>query len=84
MTGMIIALSAPIAGGRGFVQIGNTGWSVAGPDLPAGVLVKITGRTGRVLWVEPFRRARDPLADRLRGRRLGPGNVALPASDPES
>lgn len=55
LIGRIATLSEPIANGRGRVRIGDTMWRVAGPDLPAGARVKVTGATDAdlELIVEP-------------------------------
>ncbi len=43
----------PIVNGRGRIKLGDSTWSVTGPDLPAGRLVEITGSAGTVLEVRP-------------------------------
>jgi inner membrane protein len=55
LIGRVATLSEPIANGRGRVRIGDTMWRVAGPDLPAGARVKVTGATEMdlELTVEP-------------------------------
>ncbi|MBF0267674.1 MAG: NfeD family protein [Alphaproteobacteria bacterium] len=45
-------LEDPIANGVGRLKLGDTSWKVRGPDLPAGVQVRITGADGSVLTVE--------------------------------
>jgi membrane protein implicated in regulation of membrane protease activity len=45
------ALSTPIANGRGEIRLGDTVWPVAGPDLPAGTSVVVTGSDGVTLTV---------------------------------
>ena len=45
-------LDQPIAGGFGRLALGDTVWRIAGPDLPAGRKVRITGSEGAVLLVE--------------------------------
>lgn len=50
--GRIVALEQAIEGGRGKVRLGDTLWTVAGPDLPQGARVRITGSNGTVLEVE--------------------------------
>lgn len=46
-------LHQPIEGGRGRLLIGDSGWSIKGPDLPRGVKVRIVGAEGTILIVEP-------------------------------
>lgn len=48
-----VVLNEPIAGGFGRVTLDDTIWRVAGPDLPAGHRVRITGSNGAVLLIEP-------------------------------
>ncbi|KQT49370.1 NfeD family protein [Devosia sp. BK] len=45
-------LEQPIAGGFGRLTLDDTVWRVAGPDLPAGSRIRITGSDGAVLRVE--------------------------------
>ena len=47
-------LLEPIRNGRGRVRLGDGSWTVAGPDLPAGALVEITGADGLLLQVRPI------------------------------
>lgn len=51
LVGNVHVLSEPIVGGRGTLRIGDANWMVAGPDLPSGTRVKITGHDGSVLSV---------------------------------
>ena len=44
-------LTEPIVDGRGRMKVGDTMWRIAGPDLPAGAKVRITGVEGTVLRV---------------------------------
>ena len=44
-------LVEPIANGRGRIRLGDSSWSVTGPDLPAGQAVEVTGADGAVLQV---------------------------------
>lgn len=53
LIGSVHPLSAAIVGGRGRVTVGDAGWLVKGPDLPAGALVRVVGADGTVLEVEP-------------------------------
>ena len=45
------ALSTAISNGRGEIRLGDTVWPVAGPDLPAGTSVEVTGSDGVTLMV---------------------------------
>jgi membrane protein implicated in regulation of membrane protease activity len=45
-------LEEPIAGGAGRLALGDTMWRITGPDLAAGVRVRITAAEGAVLRVE--------------------------------
>jgi membrane protein implicated in regulation of membrane protease activity len=51
--GREVVLNEPIAGGFGRLTLDDTVWRIAGPDLPAGRRVRITGSNGAVLLVEP-------------------------------
>jgi membrane protein implicated in regulation of membrane protease activity len=51
--GRIVPLKEPIAGGQGRIFIGDTLWHVEGPDLPAGVSVRVVSYEGTTLLVEP-------------------------------
>ena len=53
LIGRVAVIEQAIAAGRGRLAIDGTTWSVEGPDLPAGTRVRITGRQGTVLVVEP-------------------------------
>ena len=48
-------LVEPIANGRGRIRLGDSSWTVTGPDLPAGRTVEVTGAEGVVLQVRPAR-----------------------------
>lgn len=50
--GQEMLLAEPIRGGFGRVALGDTTWRVAGPDLAAGVRVRIVGHDGALLRVE--------------------------------
>ena len=52
MVGRIGVLNEPIAGGQGRVKIGDTTWRVSGPELPAGVQVKVVSEHSGLLVVE--------------------------------
>jgi membrane protein implicated in regulation of membrane protease activity len=48
-------LVEPISNGRGRIRLGDSSWTVTGPDLPAGRTVEVTGADGVVLEVRPTR-----------------------------
>jgi hypothetical protein len=50
--GRVFTLVEAIVNGRGTVKVGDSLWRADGPDLPAGVRVKVTGVAGTVLRVE--------------------------------
>ncbi|MDI6027294.1 NfeD family protein [Corticibacterium sp. UT-5YL-CI-8] len=54
MVGRTATLTEPIREGRGRIQLGDTMWRVAGPDLPAGARVRVVsaGETELDLVVE--------------------------------
>lgn len=52
LVGQTFVLSEPIHGGRGRAKVGDTVWTVSGPNLPAGQLVRVTSAEGIVLNVE--------------------------------
>jgi membrane protein implicated in regulation of membrane protease activity len=49
--GQAFHLTEPIVDGRGRMKVGDTMWPIAGPDLPAGTKVHVTGVEGTVLRV---------------------------------
>jgi membrane protein implicated in regulation of membrane protease activity len=51
-TGRVFTLVEPIINGRGKVHIGDSTWTVQGPDSPAGTDVKIIRAEGVVLIAE--------------------------------
>lgn len=51
--GRSFSLVAPIVNGRGRIKLGDSSWTVAGPELPAGRTVQVTGIEGAVLTVRP-------------------------------
>lgn len=51
--GRVVPVETAIVDGRGRVKIGDAFWVVAGPDLPVGTPVRVTGTDGLVLLVEP-------------------------------
>ena len=50
--GRVVALESAIETGRGRIRLGDTVWTVAGPDLPKGTPVRVIGSDGAVLRVE--------------------------------
>ncbi|MFC7300828.1 NfeD family protein [Cognatiluteimonas weifangensis] len=53
LVGQVVPLHTAIVNGRGRVQIADAYWDVSGPELPAGVPVRIVGAEGMHLLVEP-------------------------------
>lgn len=51
--GRVIVLDEPIYGGKAQVQIGDSKWTVHGPDLAAGRTVVVIRVDGVILIVEP-------------------------------
>ena len=49
--GRRIGLVAPIVNGRGRAKLGDSSWTVTGPELPAGEIVEVVGVDGVVLEV---------------------------------
>jgi len=52
--GRIFTLDGAIIDGRGRLRVDDTIWLVAGPDLPPGARVQVTGAENTVLHVEPI------------------------------
>jgi membrane protein implicated in regulation of membrane protease activity len=52
LVGRVVPLERAIVDGRGRVQIADAFWEVAGPELPAGAHVRVTGADGMTLKVE--------------------------------
>jgi membrane protein implicated in regulation of membrane protease activity len=52
LVGRVVPLERGIVDGRGRVQIADAFWEVAGPELPAGAHVRVTGADGMTLTVE--------------------------------
>ena len=50
--GRIVRVEEAIEHGRGKVRVGDTLWSVEGPDVPAGAEVRIVSARGTLLCVE--------------------------------
>jgi inner membrane protein len=51
--GRLFTLDDAIVNGRGRLKIDDTVWLIAGPDLPAGTHVRVTGVDNTLLCVEP-------------------------------
>ncbi|BAI72324.1 hypothetical protein AZL_016860 [Azospirillum sp. B510] len=49
LVGRAVTLSEPIVNGRGRVFVGDTLWSVEGPDRPDGATMLVAGHKGMVL-----------------------------------
>jgi len=52
LIGQTFVLTDPIEGGRGRIKVGDTVWSVNGPDMPAGEMVRVNKAEGMLLTVE--------------------------------
>ena len=52
--GRMFTLDSAIVDGRGRLRVDDTTWLVAGPDLPAGTRVRVTGSENTLLRVEPI------------------------------
>lgn len=52
MIGKTATLEEAIVNGQGRVKIGDTTWSISGPDLEAGTRVRVTGAADMKLTVE--------------------------------
>ena len=52
LKGRTFVLTEPIVEGSGRVRIDDSVWRVAGPDLPAGTRIVVTGAAGTMLKVE--------------------------------
>ncbi|WP_029007835.1 NfeD family protein [Azospirillum halopraeferens] len=57
--GTLHTLETPIVNGRGRAIVGDSHWTVEGPDLPAGTTVRVIGIDGIALRVE---KAEPPVA----------------------
>jgi hypothetical protein len=51
--GRLFTLDGAIIDGRGRLKVDDTVWLVAGPDLPPGTRVRVTGADSTLLRVEP-------------------------------
>ena len=52
--GRMFTLDKAIVDGRGRLKVDDTVWLVAGPDLPAGTRVRVTGADNTLLRVAPL------------------------------
>jgi inner membrane protein len=52
--GRMFTLDGAIVDGRGRLRVDDSVWLVAGPDLPAGTRVRVTGAENTLLHVEPL------------------------------
>lgn len=50
--GRVVTIEQPIVSGRGRAHVGDSLWSVEGPDMPTGSKAKVVGTNGTVLVVE--------------------------------
>ncbi|KAF1705648.1 NfeD family protein [Pseudoxanthomonas suwonensis] len=50
--GLVVPLDQAIVAGRGRIKVGDAFWTVEGPDLPAGTLVRVVAVDGMVLKVQ--------------------------------
>jgi membrane protein implicated in regulation of membrane protease activity len=53
LVGELVTVVEPIRGGEGRVQLGDSPWLAAGPDMPAGARARILRVEGSRLHVEP-------------------------------
>ncbi|WP_137133522.1 NfeD family protein [Rhizobium sp. FKY42] len=53
LIGRTATLAEPIREGRGRIRLDDTWWPVSGPDLPAGMRVRVAHWSGSELIVEP-------------------------------
>jgi membrane protein implicated in regulation of membrane protease activity len=51
LIGRDFTLAEPIVGGTGKLRIEDSTWRIAGPDLPSGTRVRVTGHDGALLTV---------------------------------
>lgn len=58
LVGRAVTLTEPITNGRGRVFVGDTLWSVEGPDRPAGTSMVVAGHKGLVLVLRDAGEAR--------------------------
>ncbi len=51
--GRVVDIVEPVRNGMGRARVGDTLWTVEGPDMPAGARARVTGARGTRLTVEP-------------------------------
>ena len=52
--GRVFTLEEPIIDGVGRIRVDDTGWKIAGPDIPAGHKVRVTAVDSTLLRIEPL------------------------------
>src|SRR5690606_738145 len=50
--GLVAPLEQAVVAGRGRIKVGDAFWTVEGPDLPAGTLVRVVAADGAILKVQ--------------------------------
>ncbi len=50
--GQVVTLVEPIVAGRGRARVGDSTWTVTGPDAPAGTMVEVIASSGTELRVK--------------------------------
>jgi inner membrane protein len=53
LLGEVVTVAEAIEGGRGRVQVGDSPWPAAGPDMPTGTKARVVRVEGNRLHVEP-------------------------------
>lgn len=53
LVGETVVVTAPIVNGRGRARVGDSEWSIRGPDAPAGACMRVLGVEGGALVVRP-------------------------------
>jgi inner membrane protein len=53
LVGQCFTLEAPITSGVGRLQLGDTSWRIAGPNLPAGASIRVLALDGSTLVIGP-------------------------------
>jgi inner membrane protein len=84
--GRQFALVEPISNGRGRIRLGDSSWTVTGPDLPAGRTVEVIGADGAVLQVRPApdpREAGSRVFETRRAEGPGPASHGQPSAPAE-
>lgn len=54
LVGQSFSVVEPIVNGRGRIRVGDSRWSVKGPDAKEGALVRVTAVDGNMLIIEPI------------------------------